>query len=390
MRKIRVRGGRPLIGEITVSGSKNAALPIIFSCILINGVSEIENLPDIGDTRVALEILRNLGAEISKEGSKTYLDTRHMAYSKPDGSLSRKIRASTYLLGGCLGRFGICHLQSFGGCNFSHRPIDMHISASLSLGCRQEADSLVGKPSGGEIHLKKPSVGATVNSILMAAVAEGKTEISGVAREPHIDCLVDFLLSAGADITPTDGGYKIVGRELHGGKIRVIDDMIEAGSYLALALLTEGRVTVKNCPTEEMTSFLEVVTRVDREPVNVVARPYPDFPTDLQPIVAPLLAKYRGGKISDTIWEKRLGYLDKLASFGVKSNVSQNYAEIFPSHIHSGITSAPDLRGGFACLMCALMAEGESIIYSPEIILRGYEDLDKKLSALGAEIIIEG
>jgi UDP-N-acetylglucosamine 1-carboxyvinyltransferase len=394
MKILKVRGGYPLNGHVRVSGSKNAALPIIFSCILINGVSEIENLPDIGDTRIAFQILRDMGAVIQKNGDTTYIDTRDLRYIKPKNELVDKIRASTYLIGACLGRFGICHMGSFGGCNFSHRPIDMHIGACLSLGCEIRGDSIIGFPCEGEIHFNKPSVGATVNAILLTSSVDGRSVIHGAAREPHIDCLIEFLISAGAGISRTKDRIEVVGSKLSGGKIRVIDDMIEAGSYMALSYLTDGKIELQNIPHSEMTAVTNAFCRMgldcdERYYTHITAEPYPGFPTDLQPIFAPLMAKYRGGVIIDNVWPERFGYLKSLEAFGIKSVVKGNHAEIYPSSFHSATVNAPDLRGGFACLMTALMAEGESRIYSAEIILRGYENLVGKLSCLSADISIE-
>ena len=394
MKILKVRGGHPLNGRIRVAGSKNAALPVIFSCILINGVSEIENLPDIGDTEIALSILCDMGAVIHKVGEVTYIDTRDLRYVKPRGELVEKIRASTYLIGACLGRFGICHVGKFGGCNFSSRPIDMHLDACLSLGCEIQGDSIIGHPREGEIRFNKPSVGATVNAILLASSIPGRSVIYGAAGEPHIDNLIDFLISAGADISRSGDKLEIIGANLSGGKIRVIDDMIEAGSYMALLHLTDGKIELTNTPYGEMTAVTNAFCRMgldgdERYYTHVTAEPYPGFPTDLQPIFAPLMAKYRGGVIIDNVWPERFGYLKSLEAFGIKSHVKGNHAEIYPSSVHSAIVDAPDLRGGFACLMTALMAEGESRIYSAEIILRGYENLVEKLSHLGAEISIE-
>ena len=394
MKILKVRGGYPLNGHVRVAGSKNAALPIIFSCILINGVSEINNLPDIGDTRIALSILCDMGAVVHRIGDTTYIDTRDLRYTKPRDELVEKIRASTYLIGACLGRFGICHVGKFGGCNFSHRPIDMHLEACRSLGCDIRGDSIAGLPRGGEIRFNKPSVGATVNAILLASSALGRSVIYGAAGEPHIDCLIDFLISAGADIRRSGDKLEIIGSGLSGGKIRVIDDMIEAGSYMALSYLTDGKIRPANIPYSEMTAVTNAFCRMgldgdERYYTHVTAEPYPGFPTDLQPIFAPLMAKYCGGVIIDDVWPERFGYLKSLEAFGIKSAVKANHAEIYPSAFHSATVDTPDLRGGFACLMTALMAEGESRIYSAEIILRGYENLVNKLSHLGAEISIE-
>ena len=401
MKIIRVRGGKPLRGEISVSGSKNAALPIIFSCILINGVSEIDNLPDIGDTRVALDILRDFGASVLYRNGKALIDTRTLHYEKIPETLTCRLRASTYLLGACLGRFGVSHISTFGGCNFQHRPIDMHIDACVSLGSRVEGDRIIGSPVGGDIYFEKRSVGATVNAILLAVVAKGVSRIFGAAEEPHIDCLIDFLNSAGASITREDQYLLIEGRELHGGRIVIIPDMIEAGSYLALGLADSCEVRVKNCPSGQMASVYDAFYSLGAEESGdllrmktprrgeICAGPYPLFPTDLQPIFAPVMAAYLGGSITDLVWHGRFGYLKNLESFGVRYTLGQSSAEIYPSVLSPASVTAPDLRGGFACLMCALMSDGESSISSAEIILRGYEDLPEKLSALGADIYIE-
>lgn len=406
MKKIIVNGGSSLSGEITVSGSKNAALPIIFACILTNGVSEIENLPDIGDVRVALDLLRSFGAVIERRDSTTYIDTRHLSYTDPDPRLAEKIRASTYLLGSCLSRFGRCPLMSFGGCNFSLRPIDMHIDACLALGAVLDGDMLLcDHLRGAVIDFDKASVGATVNSILLAVSAEGETVIRGCAVEPHIDSLICFLNSCGASISREGREMRIVGRELRGGRIRVIGDMIEAGSYLILGLMTGGNIRALNSPIEDMTAALDSLTSLGADIyshdgilggslcggryLSLTASPYPGFPTDLQPIIAPLLAQQYGGEITDTVWRTRFGYLNALSAFGVKSAVDDNRAVIFKSKIYNGSVTAPDLRGGMACLMCALSATGQSEIRSAEIILRGYEKLEEKLCALGADIKIK-
>lgn len=407
MKKIIVNGGRSLCGEISVSGSKNAALPIIFACILTNGVSEIENLPDIGDVRVALELLRSFGAVIEKKGNVTYIDTRNLSYTYPDPHLVEKIRASTYLLGSCLSRFGRCPIMPFGGCNFSLRPIDMHIAACLTLGARIEGNVLYAdKLIGSEISFDKPSVGATVNAILLAASSHGETIIRSCAVEPHIDALVDFLVSCGASISRNGRETYIVGRELHGGRIKVIGDMIEAGSYLALGIMCRGDVRVLNCPVDHMSAVLSCISELGSEVyiqdgkavigeqkeskyVSITAVPYPGFPTDLQPIFAPLLASLSGGEITDTVWHTRFGYLSALSRFGIECQTEGNRAIIYKSIIHNGFATSPDLRGGMACLMSALCASGQSEIYSAEIILRGYEKLEQKLCSLGAEIKIE-
>ena len=403
MKKIILQGGTGLSGEVAVSGSKNAALPIIFACILTKGVSEIRNLPDIGDVQIALRILSSLGASVSFFGGVARIDTTELYYHEPELDLVSKIRASTYLLGACVSRFGHCPILPFGGCNFSKRPIDMHIDACLSLGGRLSDDELFAPGLvGGEIDFSKKSVGATVNAILMSASARGESVIRGGAREPHIDALVDFLISCGAKITRRGDDLYVVGAELHGGNITVIGDMIEAGSYIAAGLITGGEVSVRDCPINDMGAIfdalgdlgasVEIEGNTVRARINegsyasIVAAPYPGFPTDLQPIFAPLFATLSGGEITDTVWPGRFGYLEALSNFGIRYTLRENRATIHPSVIKNGVATSPDLRGGMACLLAALSAKGESIINSAEVILRGYENLVEKLCTLGANL----
>lgn len=405
MKRIIVNGGRPLYGEVRVSGSKNAALPIIFACILTHGVSEITNLPNIGDVSVALEIVRGFGAEVFRRGNTTYIDTRELSYREPSPDLVRRIRASTYLLGASLARFGRCPIMAFGGCNFSLRPIDMHLDACRTLGAYLEDGTLYcDRLRGGNICFGKPSVGATVNAILLASTCDGEVSISGCAVEPHIDALIDFLCSCGASITRQGRELYIRGRELRGGRITIIGDMIEAGSYLFLGLMSGGNIAVNNAPVGDMDSVLCTLTDMgaslhtegDRlcgslelgRFASVTTSPFPGFPTDLQPLLAPLLARHGGGIITDTVWPDRFGYLSSLSAFGISSSSRSGTARIYPSQLHSGSATAPDLRGGMAALISALCAEGQSEIDSAEIILRGYEGLSDKLSALGADIKI--
>lgn len=404
MKTIVVNGGAALTGRISVSGSKNAALPILFACIMTRGINEIENLPDIGDVNIALEILRSLGAEITRRGATAYINTENLEYRTPDPRLISKIRASTYLIGACLSRFGICEIGSFGGCSFSARPIDMHLDACRALGA-EVGDGIITAPrlTCGEINFAKKSVGATVNAILLASGAVGKTTVSGCACEPHIDALIDFLRSCGGEITRFGDRLEIQGRELHGGKCAIFGDMIEAGSYLAAGVITGGKITVDKCPVDQMSAVIDSLTELGAEisasecsitaysagngrPCHIIALPYPGFPTDLQPIFAVLLARVAGGSICDTVWRERFGYLDALGAFGIKSAVRDNTALVSKSPFKAAEAVSPDLRGGMACLLSALGAEGQSKIHSAEIILRGYENLIEKFSALGANI----
>ncbi len=404
---IKINGGIPLCGDIEVSGSKNAALPILFATIVTRGVSEISGVPDISDVRVALDIIKGFGARVVRQEGRLYIDTRDLLYREPDVSLTERIRASTYILGASLARFGKCSILSFGGCNFADRPIDLHIKAAESFGALAEGGRLSCKKlTAANIFFEKKSVGATANALILASATEGESVIRGHAKEPHIMALADFLRSAGAQITVTEDEIRVKGRELHGGTVRVIGDMIEAGSYLGAALVTGGRVGVAGCDVAEMGAYIAFLTSLGAKieitegkitaergslgrRTSVCAEPYPAFPTDLQPIAAPILASHKGGEIFDNVFPLRFGYLEQLASFGVRYNRGCGRAEIFPSEIHSAEVVLPDLRGGAACLLCALAARGESRLYSGDMIMRGYERYDEKLCSLGADIILE-
>ena len=406
MKSIVIKGGLPLSGKISVSGSKNASLPILFSTILTEGVSRIEGLPRIGDVEVALDILTDLGATVSRRGEVTLIDTANLKYRAPKKENVSRIRASTYLIGSCLSRFGVCELADFGGCNFSARPIDMHIYAAEAMGAVLENRVMrARKLFGCEINFAKPSVGATVNAILLAVSAEGKTVIRGYAREPHIDSLIDFLISAGAVIERSASEIVIFGRRLCGGCCKIPGDMIEAGTYLSLGVISGGEIAVENCPEGEMYALKNTLkafgAEVDQDSSTIVARrgekmhfaelsaePYPGFPTDLQPIAAVVAASFRGGIITDNVWCSRFGYLTELEKFGVRFWLKENSAFIGGTDFVPARAAAPDLRGGMACILSALMARGESVIESVDKVERGYESLAEKLKGVGADVEI--
>ena len=405
MARITVRGGLSLSGEVTVSGSKNAALPIIFSTLITRGVSRISGVPDIGDVRASLEIIEGYGASVLRCGSELIIDTSVLHYARPRDELVSKIRASTYLLGASLSRFGMVELQSFGGCGFQTRPIDFHIMACERFGAAVTEGKIISHGlCGTHIRFPRASVGATVNAILLAASSKGKSVIENYAREPHIFGLIDFLSSAGARISVSDEAITVEGRTLSGGSAVIEGDAIEAGTYLALSLLTGGNIRVKGVLPSALSSFLEPLLssgaeldtddgirlygRLSRK-ASIVAMPYPAFPTDLQPIASTLLLSGAGGIIEDRVWQGRFGYLSALAPFGARFSVYPSSAEIYPSELHAADTIAPDLRGGAAALILALTAEGESRISSLETIERGYENIKEKLSALGADVKIE-
>ncbi len=398
-----INGGKRLGGSITVGGSKNAALPMIFSTVLMHGESVIDGVPDITDVRVALALIENMGASCRRAGDKLYVDTTHLEYVTPDRELASRIRASAYLLGATLGRFGRADICTVGGCSFDKRPIDMHLGAARSLGAVQNYDELTAKKlHGADVIFEKISVGATVNAILMASVASGRTRIYGYAREPHVLSLIDFLVSAGAHIKVLPEYIEAEGRELHGGRATVIPDMVEAGTYLALSLATRSPLEIIGADRCDLSSFLGCLVDAGAtlqfsersvtadgsldEPAVITAAPHPAFATDLQPQMAPLLASFCGGRITDTVWRSRFGYLSELAKHGVRYERADNTALIKPSSLHPARTTAPDLRGGASLLIAALAAEGQSRIDSAEIIDRGYENVIKKLRTVGADI----
>ncbi len=405
MARITVKGGSSLAGDVTVSGSKNAALPIIFATILTRGVSHIFGAPDIGDVRVALELIKEYGASVVRQGGELIIDTSVLHHARPRDELVSRIRASTYLLGASLSRFGIAELQAFGGCGFQTRPIDFHIMACESFGGTLAGDKIISHGlRGTRIRFPRASVGATVNALLLAASAKGESVIENYAREPHIFGLIDFLTSAGARIAVTDEAITVEGRELSGGVAVIEGDAIEAGTYAALSLLSGGNIRIRGVAPSALSSFFEPLLECGAEldtsdgirlygrlssPANIVAMPYPAFPTDLQPIAATLLACGAGGIIEDRVWQGRFGYLSAIAPFGVRYLAYPSSAEIYPSELHSADTIAPDLRGGAAALLLALTAEGESRISCAETVERGYENIEEKLSSLGADVKIE-
>lgn len=406
MGRFIVRGGKPLHGTLKVSGSKNAALPIIFAAITTRGVSRFYNVPDITDVRDALGIIEELGAKIRHEGGVTVVDTRELSYGRISVERVERIRASTYLIGSCLSRFGRAELMPFGGCSFSHRPIDMHIDAAVGFGATVDGNILTlrqSKPT--EISFRLPSVGATVNALILAANTRGVSVLRGAAREPHISALISYLRSAGAKIKSSGDVITVEGGELHGGVAVIPGDMIEAGTFLAASIVTGGRVRVCGFDPSELSAFTKPLLSAGviedlsgdgialigkpRRPISVTTGAYPDFATDLQPIFSTVLAIGEGGSIEEKVWQSRFGYLDELSRFRLSYSRDGNKATVFKSSIQSARARATDLRGGAAALILALAAEGESEITSGELVFRGYDSLIEKLTSLGADLFYE-
>ena len=403
MPRLCIFGGKRLRGEIEVGGSKNAALPILFATLTTRGITRLDGVPDILDVRVTLRILRCFGAKIRAEGQSLIIDTREVFYTRISGEITSMLRASTYLIGACLSRFGRVELSDYGGCSFGKRPIDMHVAAACSLGAVNNNGELAcHELSAGEIRFDRISVGATVNALIMCASARGESRIYGYAREPHVFSLIDFLIGAGADIKVFDDHISVKGASLLGSYAKIIPDMIEAGTYLALSLATDSDITVVGANASELSSFSAFLTKygvgIEEGKGYMRARgslsgfaelstgPYPDFPTDLQPQMAPLLALGCGGRITEGVWRERFSYLAELSKFGVSYRRFDGGAEIYPSRLTAAVCTATDLRGGATLLIAALAAPGESVISSSELIDRGYQDVVPKLSRLGARI----
>ena len=399
-----VNGGKRLSGKIAVSGSKNAALPIIFATMITRGVSVLHNVPNIKDVRTSLAILESFGADVSRLGGAVRIDTAKLFYNIPDERLVSSIRASSYLLGASLSRFNKTEIRSFGGCNFDNRPIDMHIAAMRAFGAVCDGDRIFASGLfGADIHFNKISVGATVNALILSASANGVTRIYNYAKEPHVIALIEFLVSAGADIRLCGDYIEVHGKELHGGTVRIIPDMIEAGTFLMMSVATDSRLDISFGCHEQLDALYKTLMRggvslyFDKntvkngcaltEPVEFETSPYPGFATDLHPIMAPLLANAYGGVMREGVWQSRFGYLSELSKFGVEYTVLANTATVFPSKIVNATASATDLRGGAALLTAALIAKGESVIRSSETVGRGYENIAEKLRAVGADII---
>ncbi len=413
--KYVIKGGTTLRGEVEISGAKNAAVAIIPAALMVDGVCRIENVPQISDTDMLLTILSELGAKIRYINKSTVeIDCTQVRYQDAPYDLMRKIRASYYLIGAMLGRFGSAKTTMPGGCNFGVRPIDQHIKGMTALGADVEirngfvyADTADGRPHGARIYLDKVSVGATMNIILAATLAQGRTIIENAAREPHIVDLANFLNSMGADIrgAGTDT-VKVNGVDaLHGGSYAIIPDQIEAGTYMVAAAATGGEVLIRNV----IPRHLECISAKLRETgtivqeygdavlvkgasvlrrANVKTLPYPGFPTDMQPQMGTLLCLANGTSvITEGIYDNRFKYVNELRKMGAEIQVDGRVAVIEGGTKLSGApVKACDLRAGAAMVIAGMCASGTTVIEDIHYIERGYENFVGKLKALGAEI----
>ena len=417
MERYRIQGGNRLHGEVEISGAKNAAVAIIPAALLVDGVCRIENLPQISDTVTLLHILESLGAGVKMINPSTVeVDCRHVTWSGADYDRMRKIRASYYFVGSMLGRFGVARTTMPGGCNFGVRPIDQHVKGMNALGAKVEVTDFIdasvagGRLRGNSVYLDKVSVGATMNIIIAAALAEGRTVIENAAREPHIVDLANFLNSMGADVrgAGTDT-VKVNGVDrLHGGTYAIIPDQIEAGTYMAATAACGGEVLIRNvipkhldCISAKLREMGVIVeeypesvlirsnTRLRR--ANVKTQPYPGFPTDMQPQIGVALAVAEGTSvITEGVWDNRFKYVNQLRKMGAQFQVDGRVAVVEGVETLTGASvAACDLRAGAAMVIAGLCASGVTMVEDIHYIERGYQDFVGKLQSLGGDIRIE-
>ena len=419
MDKYVIRGGNQLHGEVDISGAKNAAVAIIPAAIMVRGVCRIENLPQISDTETLLRLLSFMGAGVRMLNRNTVeIDSTHVQMDILPSEMfdmTRRIRASYYLIGAMLGRFGRAKTTLPGGCNFGDRPIDQHLKGFRALGAALSlsggfitAETNNGRLRGGHIYLDKVSVGATINIMLAAVLAEGRTVIENVAREPHVVDLANFLNSMGADVRGAGTSViKIRGvRELHGGTYSLIPDQIEAGTYMAAVAATGGSVRLNNVIPKHLDSITAKLSEmgvdilegddylvVSREKplmaTDVKTMPYPGFPTDMQPQIVALLSCARGtSAVVEGVYEgSRYKYIPELKKMGARLRIDGHLAMIEGvERLEGTCVRAHDLRAGAAMVVAGLAAEGVTEIEEINFIERGYENFVGKLTALGADI----
>ncbi|HHT16243.1 MAG TPA: UDP-N-acetylglucosamine 1-carboxyvinyltransferase [Papillibacter sp.] len=416
MTKYVINGGKPLTGTVTISGAKNAAVAIIPAALMVDGVCRIENIPEISDVTMLLNILEQMGAEIKTVNRHTLdIDCSRIQTADATFNLMRRIRASYYLIGALLGRFGRANVAMPGGCNFGGvRPIDQHIKGFTAMGASVDVQNGIvmartpnGRVQGSTVYLDVVSVGATVNIMLAATLAEGRTVIENAAREPHIVDLANFLNSMGADIRGAGTNViKIRGvKKLRGGFYSIIPDQIEAGTYMAAVAATGGEVLIRNvipkhldCISSKLREMgVEVEDYADSVLVrrtgplmrtNVKTMPYPGFPTDMQPQISTVLCLAEGTSVvTEGVWDNRYKYVDELMRMGGNIRVSGQTAVIQGVERLTGTcVKATDLRAGAALVIAGLCAVGRTEVEAIHYIERGYENFVGKLKALGADI----
>lgn len=415
MRKIIINGGKKLQGEVTVSGAKNSVVALIPAIILSDGVVTLDGVPAISDVDNLIEIIEVMGGSVKRDGETLEIDPRGVKDMPMPFSKINSLRASYYFYGSLLGRYGQAIVGLPGGCDLGPRPIDLHLKAFEAMGAsifyEEEAMRIAmdagQRIKGAHIYMDTVSVGATINTMLAAAKADGRTVIENAAREPEIIDVATLLNNMGARVR--GAGTEVITIEgvesLHGTRHQVIPDRIEAGSYIAMAAAIGKGIKIKNVLYEHLESFIckleamgvrmtveedaiFVEEQGDLKPVDIKTSPYPGFATDLQQPMTPLLLKASGrGKIIDTIYEKRINHVPELARMGADIQVlGGQIVYNGPTQLSGAPVKASDLRAGAALVTAGLMADGQTEITNIEFILRGYSNIIEKLSDLGADI----
>ena len=412
-----INGGKPLVGSVEISGMKNAAVAVLFACLLVNDTCTIENVPNIIDVSVALDILAGIGVKVKKVAKNTVeLDSTHAVGGMSSYEIVRKMRASYYLIGAELGRFGSAYVAYPGGCDFGVRPIDQHIKGFEALGATVDVEggyveaNALGGLRGGNIYFDVTTVGGTINVILAAARSDGLTVIENAAREPHVVDVANFLNACGARISGagTDT-IKIRGvKQLHGCCYTIIPDMIEAGTYMLAAAATCGNLRIGGVIPKHLESVtakliemgVDVVEEDDSvtvsrrgplERVNIKTQPYPGFPTDMQPQICVLMCLASGvSYLNESVWDNRFRYVSELKRMGARIKVNGKTAIIEGGKpLSAAALKACDLRAGAAMIIAGLAAPGTTSIDDVYYIERGYDDVVGKLRSVGADITLQ-
>ncbi|MCR4749719.1 MAG: UDP-N-acetylglucosamine 1-carboxyvinyltransferase [Lachnospiraceae bacterium] len=413
MEQYVIKGGAPLVGEVEIGGAKNAALAILAAAIMTDETVLIENVPDVRDTNVMIQAMESIGVIVERPDRHTVkINAGNITVQTIDDESIKKIRASYYLIGALLGKYNEAEVALPGGCNIGSRPIDLHIKGFRALGAKVDITHgiIVAKSDklhGGHIYLDKASVGATINVMMAAVLAEGRTIIENAAKEPHVVDVANFLNRMGASVRGAGTDViRIKGvPKLHGTDYAIIPDQIEAGTFMFAAAITKGDVTVKNVIPKHLESIssklLEIGCEIEEsdEAVRVVASkrlghthvntlPYPGFPTDMQPQITVALGLSKGTSIvTESLFENRFRYVDELTRMGANIKVEGSVAIIDGVEKYMGASiAAPDLRAGAALVLAGLAAEGYTTVEDIKYIERGYEDFDEKLRGLGAMI----
>ena len=415
MKSYIIEGGKKLEGKVKIDGSKNASLPILAACILNGNTNKLYNVPDISDTKITLQILRLLGCKIKRSGGKIEINSRNMKKTEIPEHLMREMRSTVILAGAILGRFKEVTFSYPGGCDIGARPIDLHIDSFRKMGIdiEQEAGFIKCKANkiiGANINLDFPSVGATENILLAAVMAEGTTVINNAAMEPEIIDLASYLKKIGAKV---DGvGTKTITikgvPKLHEASYNIMPDRIEAGTILCAVAGSGGSVTIEDvvpehisaithkleecgCNIEIYKNSVKLYAPKKLKSTNIKTMPYPGFPTDMQQIFSAMLTKANGTSIIvENIFENRYKFFSELCKMGAKVTIEGKTAIICGVRkLHGTKTVCSDLRGGAALIVAGIMAKGKTKIENIEYILRGYENIEQKLSILGAKIKME-